>query len=290
MLENILNKSKIIKEIKKIDYATVYNNLDNTEEIRDAVRIGSEYIDAYDITYEVDGLNIKGFIAIPKSVNLNKKNKTAIYLRGGNNLGKSFGEIRVGAIVNKNAFASYLPHMGYITFYTQYRGINNQGVDEFGGADINDVIELFEIIKQLDFCNSEKIIMMGHSRGGTMIYRTMTYDLPIYKAIVIAGTSDRARSVIDGWREGWREYVGKFFDINNTEELYKRSAVQFYKEMKCIPILIVHGNADENVNIQDSIDINKLLPNSKLIIYNDDHNITANRDNLKEEIEKFLAE
>ena len=67
---------------------------------------------------------------------LNKKNKTAIYLRGGNNWGKPFGEIRVGAIVNRNAFASCLPHMGYITFYTQYRGIDNQGVDEFGGRDI----------------------------------------------------------------------------------------------------------------------------------------------------------
>jgi dipeptidyl aminopeptidase/acylaminoacyl peptidase len=99
------------------------------------------------------------------------------------------------------------------------------------------------------------------------------------------------RSLTDGWRKDWREYFlqQKFFDITDENELVKRSAVKFYKNIKNIPILIVHGTADESVNFQDALDIHRLLPQSELLVYEgDDHQITANKNILKEEIIKFL--
>ncbi len=289
MLEQQLKKSKIIKSFIKVDFTKSFDDEKINPKIRDLWREGDKLIDVYTIIYTVDDLSIKGFISFPKNIDTNKKNKTAVFLRGGNN---KFGETYSGFLINKNTIFSLTNYLGYITLYTQYRGeASGEGFDAYGGEDIKDVLTLFDIIKELEFCEQENILLMGASRGGLMAYQALTYDIPVEKAVIIAGPTDMERSLTDGWRKGWREYFlqQKFFDITDENELGKRSAVKFYKNIKNIPILVVHGRVDESVNVQDSLDIHRLLPSSKLLIYeDDDHNITTNKNILKEEIIKFL--
>lgn len=237
MHEEQLSKSKIIKSYTKVDFTKSFDDENIKPNVREAWKEGDKYVDVYSITYSVDNLSIKGFITFPKNFINNKKYQTAIYLRGGNN---KFGETYPGFLINKNTTFSLPNFLGYITLYTQYRGgASGEGFDEYGGSDIDDVLVLFDIIKELDFCEQDNILLMGASRGGMMVYQTLTYDVAVGKAVVIAGTTDMERSLTDGWRKGWREYFieQKFFDINNQVELDKRSPVKFYKKLKTFQYL-----------------------------------------------------
>lgn len=307
-LESI-KKIKNIADIRKISFSDIvldlYKNEDfrkdkeNLKKFEDSILESEKYFDIYNIIYKVEDLYIKGFITVPKNIDFNKNNKTAVYLRGGNN---NYGALNVIDIASYFRLSSILPHMDYVTFFTQYRGeASGEGFDEFGGEDIKDCLTLFDIISELKFCDNN-IVVMGHSRGGMMVYqllrenivlkdKVIKNNLNISKAIIVAGPADFKRSTMDGWRSGWKDLLleKNFFDLNNEEELNKRTAVTFYNEIKNIPILIIHGSEDVQVNPQDSIDIHNLLPQSQLVFYKgDNHLIMKNRLLMKKEIWEFL--
>lgn len=51
---------------------------------------------------------------------------------------------------------------GYIVICCNYRGCDkSEGNDEFGGKDVNDVLHLIEVVKELPKANAEKIGMYG---------------------------------------------------------------------------------------------------------------------------------
>ena len=45
-----------------------------------------------------------------------------------------------------------------------------QGREEFGGKDVNDVLNLIKLAQSLPFVEPTKIVMLGFSRGGMMTY------------------------------------------------------------------------------------------------------------------------
>ena len=50
---------------------------------------------------------------------------------------------------------------------SQYRGNDGgQGKEEFGGSDINDVLNLIPLAESISFMNADRIVMLGFSRGG----------------------------------------------------------------------------------------------------------------------------
>ena len=87
------------------------------------------------ITYDSDGLKVKGYIAQPKDDS--KKYPSIIWCRGG--IGNA------GAIdaFNAKGIFGQLASWGYVVLSTQYRGNDgSEGKDEFGGDDLNDVLNL----------------------------------------------------------------------------------------------------------------------------------------------------
>ncbi|MEP6713809.1 MAG: hypothetical protein ABJA37_15390, partial [Ferruginibacter sp.] len=86
------------------------------------------------ITYLSDGLKISGYVAKPKDIN--KKYPCLIYCRGGN---RDFGSLTSF----EQFYIQRMAAWGYIVIASQYRGgPDSEGKDEFGGADINDVLNL----------------------------------------------------------------------------------------------------------------------------------------------------
>ena len=85
---------------------------------------------------------------------------------------------------------------GYVFFASNYRGASgSQGADEFGGADVNDVVNAVRVFDQLDFADGERIGMWGHSRGGMMTYLALKETDRIDAAIVGAGPSEWKRAL-----------------------------------------------------------------------------------------------
>ena len=145
-----------------------------------------ENIDLYEITYLSDGFKIESYAAIPK--NVEGKIPVIIYNRGGN---RDFGALQLfkGRMkVPVAYFFSQLANEGFIVIGCNYRGSGkSEGMEEFGGKDVNDVLNLIEVVKELPEADTDKIGMYGWSRGGMMTYLTLpkTNDL---KAVVVGGS------------------------------------------------------------------------------------------------------
>jgi len=202
------------------------------------------------ISYTSDNFLVEGYIAKPKETN--NKLPLIIWNRGGDKNNGRLDDFLAWGILGE--IASW----GYIVIASQYRDD-----DEFGGEEINDIINLFEIAKTFKEFDGINIGVEGWSRGGMMTYLLLKENIKInFKcALIVAGLADIKRNIEINKRLKLK--VLKNYDTNDFDsEIGKRSAVNFYKSIKKIPILLLHGTADNKVKHYDSIDMYNYLKES----------------------------
>jgi len=242
----IVEKQKINWE----DYEGLYENL---EEKKFSEKFHFlENVNMYEITYLSDGLKIQSFAAIPKKEG---KHPVIIYNRGGN---RDFGALQLFRGKFKYPVAYYFSKMaseGYVVIGCNYRGCGeSEGNDEFGGKDINDVLNLIEVVKEIPEADDTKIGMYGWSRGGMMTYLTLPRTNQIKAAVVGGAPSDK--TIIDRPNmetNVYAELIPNYWE-NKEEELKKRSAFYFADQFpKNVPLLILHGNSDWRVESSNSL-------------------------------------
>jgi dipeptidyl aminopeptidase/acylaminoacyl peptidase len=230
------------------------------------------------ITYLSDGLRVKGYIAYP--IDKSKKYPCVIWCRGG--IGNA------GAIDKFNARGIFgqIASWGYCVFASQYRGNDGgEGFDEFGGNDLNDVLNLIPLADEFPFADTSNWAIEGWSRGGMMTYLTLTKTDLFKCAIVLGGVANlRCNSSESKFMRRLYEHIlGKY----NTEEFFskcdERSIINFPDRLSTkTPILIIHGNSDERVLPHDSIDLSyKLLELKKafrlVMLEGGDHFLKSHR-------------
>ena len=244
--------------------------------------ISTEYSEYYSITYWSDGLRITGFFGRPKAEGVYP---AVIYNRGG------YGEI--GALEGWEIVP--FVETNYVAVASQYRGnAGSEGRDEFGGSDINDVINLVSLLEQLPYVDPERIGMMGHSRGGMMTYLALKHDTifnryNIKAAATVGGVSDlfmcyHSHPVFYESLFGGGPLV--------LPDEYKTRSATYWPELINVPLLIQHGEADNRVSIQQSSRLAELLEKAGnsvvFIIYEgDDHELTAHDGGLPEALRWF---
>lgn len=127
-----------------------------------------EYLDSiniFRISYKSEGLTITGFMVAPKSEG---NFPVVVYNRGGN---RNYGQLLVGHATD--IFAPIAAE-GYVVVASNYRGNSgSEGVEEFGGSDVNDVINLAKLSSHYPGADTSKMGMIGISRGGMMNYLAM---------------------------------------------------------------------------------------------------------------------
>ena len=209
-------------------------------EIPDGVEVST-----YKVRYQSDECEVVSYLSVPNEC-IEKKEAypCIIYNRGGN---REYG-------ANTPEYIAYLADsFGKIIFATQYRGVDGgTGKEEFGGADLNDVLKLIDICEEFDFVNMEHLYMMGMSRGGMMTYMACREDDRIKKAVVISGLADAFMSY-DERKDMQKVFVELFRQTPETDpEAYeRRSATLWADEIKC-PILIIHSKQDEMVAFEQA--------------------------------------
>lgn len=252
-LSTCLAQKSLIVDKTKVnwkDYPTLFTDSTMTSFIDKFYFLSN--VDVYEITYLSDGLKIESFAAIPKKEG---KHPAIIYNRGGN---RDFGALQLFRAKAKYPVAYYfskLANEGYVVIGCNYRGCGkSEGQDEFGGKDVNDVLNLIEVTKELPEVDASKIGMYGWSRGGMMTYLTLTKTDQIKAAAVGGAPADK--TIID--RPDMESYV--YADLipnyweNKEAELKKRSAYFFADKFpKDVPILMLHGNADWRVKSTASL-------------------------------------
>src|SRR5688572_30717479 len=114
------------------------------------------------ITYDSDDLTVSAYLYEP-AVAPQTPLPVLVFIRG-SYLREKFPE---EALPVMRSFGA----AGFITIAPMIRQSDGSGGrDEVGGADLNDVMNTLEIIRELPNADSTNIFMYGHSRGGVMTY------------------------------------------------------------------------------------------------------------------------
>ncbi len=217
--------------------------------------------------YESHGHQVEGWIARPKIISGNIP--VIVWNRGGRGDYGLLTEDSVRRWMGKQAA------WGYIVIGSQYSGNGmSEGKDELGGQEVQDVLNLYPIIQNLPNADLDHIGMYGPSRGGMETYLALP-KAPWVKAVVtLGGLANVVR-----WYKA--NPLTKLFA---KKALESRSAVLWVNRFpKAVPILLLHGKADPDISVQDSIDLAQELekysiPHKLVLFEGGDHRLSTHRE------------
>ena len=138
---------------------------------------------------------------------------------------------------------------------SQYRGVaGGEGKEEFGGAEINDLLNLVPLLEAEPGVDATRLGIFGGSRGGLMTYLVLSKTDRFKAAVIRAGVSD-----LISWRHD-RPEMGEVFaetipdwDTDRDNALLSRSPARWGDRLSpTTPILILHGTADWRVSPRQS--------------------------------------
>ena len=226
------------------------------------------------VTYDSDGLVVSGYVVRPKQDGDAGERPLLVYNRGGN---RDFGRID-----QLQLFRKLLPlaKAGYVVVASQYRG----DADEFGGKDVGDVMRLIDLSLALPGVDGSHVYMLGESRGAMMSYLVARQRKDITAMATVGGATDLAAGL--EWRPEMERVYGALipgYASNKQAALERRSALRWAEELPAgMPVLLLHGEADERVNVEDSramaARLQQLGRPHKLVVYpGDNHGVEHNR-------------
>lgn len=237
------------------------------------------------ITYWSDGLRVVAILARPRAT-AGRQFPLVVFNHG--------STAARGALPERiDLWQARLVARGYVVLAPQYRGGGgSEGADEFGGADVHDVLNIFPVAGALGFVDLRNAFMHGHSRGGAMTYLAIKAGAPIRAAVVSAGVADfAARSAYTPWvRDSVDRQLMPNFAQREAEHYEARSAVR-WPERLTVPIQIIHGTADDRVPATSALDLAMRLqrlgrPYELVIFAGGTHGLEAHR----AELERRVAE
>lgn len=175
--------------------------------------------------------------------------------------------------------------------------------------DLNDVLDwVTSYFKDNNQINTDNINLIGHSRGGGITIIKASEDARINKLITLASISDfgKRTATVGGLKE-WKD-IGVKFVLNGRTKQQMPHYYQFYEDFKAnevrlnikfaeeklnIPHLIIHGNKDVSISIDEAKELYQWNPKCKLeIIEGADHVFNVKHpwtnQNLSSELDKVV--
>ena len=212
----------------------------------------------YKISYLSDGLKVTAYMVAPKAEG---NYPCIISNRGGNRDFGQWSELSVAYFLGKMA------SWGYVVIASQYRGNDGgEGLEEFGGKDVNDVLNLVHTLQEIPNADTNRIGIEGGSRGGMMTYLALKESCEFKAAAVTAGAANAFANIEsrpDMETHVYAELIPNYRE-NKEVELKARSAVYWADEMcKTTPLLIMHGSSDWRVLPEESMELVKKLYKAK---------------------------
>lgn len=261
------------------------------ESLYEEVRAQTRYTCSH-IWYSSDGTPVSGYVVKPKSTE-GQLWPVILYARGGT------GDFGVIDDIIEVEFL-LLAREGFVIVATDYRWTGEASRrDEWGGKDVDDLLNLVPLAKSLGYVDPERMFLLGGSRGGAMVYMAVKRGIPVKAAAVFAGVSDleafaayRPEFVngdegYDGWAKVWPD-----FEHRKKEHFAARSAVAWAGQLN-VPLLILHSRIDKKVPVSQALAIaEKLAENKKeyeLVIYSrDGHSLPLNRTDRNQRIVRWF--
>jgi dipeptidyl aminopeptidase/acylaminoacyl peptidase len=253
-----------------------------------STRIGRlvEGITLEEITYLSDGLRVKGYLAKPKE---GTALPSVIFNRGGNRGFGALSDVRAALLLGR------LAARGYVVVASQYRGVaGGEGMEEFGGAEIADVLNLIPLLEGLPEADASRLGIYGWSRGGLMTYLALARSDRFKAAIVGAGVTDSVDGIERRPEMGERVYAELVpdWETNREAALEARSPIRWPETLhKQTPLLLLHGSADWRVDPTQALRMADALykvkhPFRLVFFEGGDHGLSEYR----EEVDRLIGE
>ncbi|UTG99580.1 alpha/beta hydrolase family protein [Macrococcoides canis] len=225
--------------------------------------------------YQSDDYIVKAMIYEPNHVK-----RIVIYLRGGKG---AVGTVRPARLM-QFAYKDTLVAAPY------YRGTHQNGQDEFGGADREDVYALVRLLKaQYDV----PIHFVGFSRGG--IQGLVTYQEADVTSFITWGGVSSIYYMYDE-RQDLRSMLKRIVGpISNKEAYDRREGINLVTK-DSPPIMIIHGTEDKLVSIEHAyllVDKLKQLGIKHEVLFIEGEHHVMRPDNERyvlQQIEKWMEE
>ena len=266
---------------------TIFNNLYGGK------KLNSKYnylntVTIEKITYLSDGLKVKGYLVSPKKEG---NYPCIIYNRGGN---KEFGKLTPQKAV---FILAKVASWGYTVAASQYRGNDGgEGKEEFGGADVNDVLNLVPLFKNVPQTDTTKMGIYGWSRGGMMTYLALTRTNK-FKAAVVGGGASDLRMIMETRKDTFEtvyiENIPNYLK-NKSKALNERSAINQVENItKKTPILMLHGTSDWRVVPEMSLDLSSAfikhkIPHRLVLLEGGNHGLSEFGDEVNTLVKKWF--
>lgn len=210
----------------------------------DASRADARY--AFEqFTYQSDGLTVGAYLYRPAALPPAPL-PVIIFNRGSAARPSGFaGEMLV--------MAHRYARAGFLIVAPYYRGSNGwSGRDELGGAELADLMSLASVVKRLPEADGSRLFLAGESRGGMMVYQAIRDGFRAKAAAVWGAFTDLSVLLAPGTREAaLAPQLWPDLENNRAVIIERRSAIRWADRIK-IPVLIMHGTADEDMSIEHS--------------------------------------
>ncbi|MCS7000463.1 MAG: alpha/beta fold hydrolase [Bacteroidota bacterium] len=233
-----------------------------------------EQVQMYAITYVSEGLRICGYLAVPPAGP--QPYPAIIFNRGG--AGPRAALQPEGAFQYIAPLASW----GYVVAASNYRGQGgSEGIEQWGDGDVRDALNLLPLLHQLGYVDTDRIGLVGGSRGGMMAFM-MLRRTDVFRAAVTIGAPTMLHrcSPHSHIRRTFNRFLDPQRDIE--QQLRERSVLVWANELpRTTPLLILHGTGDRRVEPEQSLhlalELQRLQMPYKLIMYDNADHILAGR-------------
>ena len=251
--------------------------------------------DAYGFTYPRhvniftdDGTRLNGIITLPHNFDSMNQYPVILYNYGGP--GSQMVNNRWG--VARHSFHQYFAQRGFIIFSFDNRGTGGRGkafkdfaYGDYGKYLVIDHIAAAKYLQSLTYVDGENIGIWGWSGGGYLTNMCMTLGSDYFKAGVSGAPNVDPLLYDTIWTE---RYMGL---VDENPEGYRNASVLTHVDKAKGFLLQIHGNADDNVHHQHSLQLAKAYAEKgkhmEMFIYPNAHHGLGNNNFLTSEETKI---
>ena len=231
-------------------------------------------VELHRIRYRSGKLTVAGFLARPvPAKGARAKLPVVIWCRGGYGPDSTVGDGNVETLAELKRLAA----AGFVVLMPNYRGHDGgDGVDERGGAEVEDVKALVKVARELAGADPARLFAYGESRGALDALIAIREGLPV-TAVAVTGpvVDERTRSVNE-------LPPPPGVDWTSAKARERRSPLAWAKELT-LPVLILQGSTDRATPPEGALDLARALEQAGTvyelwIVAGGDHTLTRHRD------------
>ncbi len=251
----------------------VYIPIGKDDDVQILTRLNVEFLERYEIPRQElitwtspDGLEIEGVLIHPtRDPKPETRYPLVVQVHGG-------PKGRVTRTLSSYYLHPVWAAEGYLVFRPNFRGSEGYGNAfaianrrDLGGGDFQDILSGIDMLVERGLADPERIGIMGGSYGGYManwaISQTDRFKAAISGFGVFSLITDYSNSEIARWDP---DYMGAFYW--EDPEIYRKCSPSTYVDKINTPVLIIHGEEDNNTTIANSREMYRALKDRSVTV------------------------